>query len=296
MLKDIKNFLHGCVFGMTLIVPGVSATVLAIMLGFYEELMGTINGFNKNRGKNTRYMAVFLLGVAAGAVAFSAVIMLLLNLFSLPLMLFFVGLLVGTVPQIAVKARGSSPKIAPREIVLAAIAVLALAAISFGMQTESIDPAAAVSKMSLPLVLYIVLAGALNGATLVIPGLSGALFLLVMGLYQLIVFSISSIAPYLADPGNLFLLRDIAVVLLPYGLGALFGCLAMAKLMQKLMQHHKKSVYAVITGFIIGSVITMVNDPYVYEGGTSPGMIAAGILTLCCGFFVAYFLGKRHNG
>jgi len=295
VLKDIRNFLNGSVFGMTLIVPGVSATILAIILGFYSELINTLNHFSENYRKNARYLVVFLLGVATGAVVFSSVIMYLLAYYSFPVMLFFMGLLAGTVPLISSKAKGQASKIAPREIVLASVSFLTLTVLSIAVNAASVNPEYAIGAMSVPLVLFVLLGGIINGATLVIPGLSGAFILLVMGLYPLIIYSISSIGYYVTNVGNLLLLRDIAIVLLPYGLGALIGCLAMARLMEKLMRDFHESVHAIILGLILGSFAILVKDPLVFQSGASVILFVAGALTFCAGFAAAYILGKKSS-
>jgi len=292
-LKDIRNFLNGCVYGMTLIVPGVSATIFAIILGFYDELIYAMNHFKEDYKKNIRYLAVFLLGIAAGAVVFSSVIIYLLENHSFPVMLFFIGLLAGIVPLIALKAKGTARRIAPREIALAVFAMAALYLLSRGVNTAEVDPADAIAGMNAALVLYIFFAGVINGATLVIPGLSGAFLLLIMGLYPLVIYSVSSIGVFLGDMGNLSLLRDICIVLLPYGIGAFFGCLGMARLMEKLMRSYSQAVYAVIIGLLLGSIVSLLQNPLVSGGAASILPIVLGVITFCAGCAASYNLGKR---
>ena len=293
MRKDIRNFLNGSIYGMTLIVPGVSATIFAVILGFYDELIGAINHFSKNYRKNARYLSVFALGIAAGAVVFSSVALYLLAEFSFPTMLFFMGLLLGIVPFTASKAKGTAPKPAPREIALAVVSFAALLALSQIVNTAGMHPADAASAMNAALVFYVFIAGAINGATLVIPGLSGAFILLIMGLYPLIIQSVSSVGYFIGDLSNLLLLQDIAVVLLPFGIGALIGCLGMARLMEKLMRDYHESVYAVILGLVLGSVVTLIWEPMVYQSGTSAAMIISGAPALGAGCAASYVLGKK---
>ena len=293
MLKHLRNFLNGVVYGVTLIIPGVSATIFAIILGFYDELIFTINHFREDYRKNLRYLLIFLLGISTGAVAFSSVILYLLMNFSFPTMLLFIGLLLGIVPLIYSKAKGAAPRIALREITLAVISLFALYALSRVVNVTALNSADALSYINIGLVLSVFLAGIINGATLVIPGLSGAFILLIMGLYPLVIYSISSIAVFLGDLGNISLLRDIAVVLLPFGAGALFGCLGMARVMEMLMRNFPKAVYAVILGLILGSVITLLHDPLVYQSGTSIAFLIVGGLTFLSGCVVSYILGKK---
>jgi putative membrane protein len=252
-----------------------------------------MNHFREDYRKNVRYFAVFLLGIAAGAVVFSSVILYLLGNHSLPTMLFFIGLLLGIVPFVALEARGPERKVAPREVALAALSLVALFALSRIAPAAIEDPADTVSAMNVALVLYVLFAGILNGATLVIPGLSGAFLLLIMGLYPLVIYSISSIGVYISNPGNFPLLWDICLVMLPFGIGGVAGCLGMARLMEKLMRDFHRSVYAVILGLTLGSVVTLLQDPIVYQSGTSAASIAAGAAAFCAGFATAFILGKR---
>jgi putative membrane protein len=143
------------------------------------------------------------------------------------------------------------------------------------------------------MLVYIFFAGIINGATLIIPGLSGALLLLIMGLYPLVVYSVSSIAVFLGDLGNISLFRDICIVLAPFGIGALLGCLGMARLMEILMSKFPKTVYAVILGLILGSVVTLIQGPYVSITGTPVISLISGGITFCAGVTAAYFLGKK---
>jgi len=293
MLKDIKSFRNGLVYGVTLIVPGVSATIFAVMLGFYDELIHKMNHFREDYRKNTKFFAIFVLGIISGAVIFSSVIMFLLANVSLPAMAFFMGLLLGIVPFIYSKATAGSNLLARREALLAVIALVALVLLSQSVDTIEIYSGDAVNDINTSLVLYIFIAGIIGGATLVVPGLSGAFILLVMGLYPLIINATASIGMYVTDISNVELLGDILLTLLPFTIGALVGCLSMARLMERLFRDFNKSVHAVILGFLVGSVIVLPMDPIVYQSGTSPMMIIAGIITLCLGCAASYMMKKK---
>ena len=295
MLKHIRNFVNGAVYGIILIIPGVSATIFAIIMGFYDELIYTMNHFREDYRKNIRYFLIFLFGVAVGAVAFSSLILYLLTNFTFPTMLLFLGLLLGIVPLIYSKTKEPASRIGLREIALAVVSFVVLLVLSRGFSTTAVDPAEAISAMNFSQVLFLFLAGIINGATLIIPGLSGAFILLVMGLYPLVIYSISSIVVFLRDLGNISLFLDICMVLLPFGLGAIFGCLGMARLMEMLMRKFPKAVYASILGLILGSVITLLRGPFVYLSGASVISLIAGTVTFCAGAVTAYLLGKKQG-
>ena len=292
MLKNIRTLFNGSVYGMTLVVPGVSATILAIILGFYDELIHTINHVKEDKRKNIRYLIFFVIGVAIGAVLFSRLITFLINTFSLPTMLFFAGLLAGIIPLTYAYAKGSAKKIAPREIVLAIAAIFGLYFLTVGFASPEIDPSYG-NGLNITVILFLFIAGIINGATLVIPGLSGAFILLIMGLYPVIISTVSDIGTFLTNPTNLELFTEIFLILAPFGIGALIGVIFMAKLMEKLLKSYHKQVYAVIMGMVIASVITLFQNPIVYQSGVNTVGIVIGAILCIAGFAVAFLLGKK---
>ena len=292
MLKDIKNLFNGSVYGMTLVIPGVSATILAIILGFYDELLYTMNHIREDKRKNIRYLIFFVIGVAVGTVLFSRLITFLINTFSLPTMLFFAGLLTGIIPLTYSYAKGPAARISIREIVLAIAAIIGLYLLTVGFTEPEIAPGYN-GGPDVMVILFLFAAGIVNGATLVIPGLSGAFILLIMGLYPIIISTVSDIGTFLANPTNFDLFIEIALVLAPFGIGALIGVIFMAKLMEKLLKSYHKQVYAVIMGMVIASVVTLFQNPIVYQSGVStPAIIIGGLLAIA-GFIIAFTLGKK---
>jgi len=303
MLKTIRNFLNGSVYGMTLIIPGVSATLLAIILKFYDELIWTINHFREDYRKNGAYLAAFLLGIIAGAVAFSSLIVYLLAHHAFPTMLFFTGLLAGMIPLIAAKAfarpgrraeRPPSRRVTPSKIALTLLSLAALVVLSRAVNVTALDPEHALRAANVPLLLYILLAGIINGATLVIPGFSGAFVLLVMGLYPLVISAISSVGVFFQDIGNFALLRDIVIVLLPFGIGGVAGCLGMARIMEKLLCDFNEAVYAVIFGLLLGSIVTLLAGHVIVQSDLPVFSVIIGVVMFCVGSAAAFILGKRH--
>jgi len=293
MLKDIRNVINGAVFATTLIIPGISGSIFAIMLGFYDELLRAINHFKEDYRKNTRYLATFVLGIIVGTLVFSSIIVYLLDHYSFPTMLLFMGLLLGVIPYVFSKAKGEAQKLGAREMILAIVPMLALFALSRGVTVTMVNPTETLGAMTMALMLYVFLAGAINGATLVIPGLSGSFLLLIMGLYPLIIYALASLGSFLLDPTDVTLLFHIFMVLVPFGIGALGGFFSMARLMERLIRDYSTAVYAVILGLVLGSAAALIEQPVLVQSGMTTAKMIAGAIMLCVGCVVSYLLGKR---
>jgi len=293
MKKIIRNFFCGLAFGLTETVPGVSGGTIAIILGFYNELIETINHIKKEPKKYLKFAVPLFFGMAAGILLFGSLINYLLNNFSLPTMFFFIGLITGIIPLIFLKVKEHGKKINLKEIALAAAPFALLVVISNMKATTVADPAEIIREFKAPYMLFIFFAGALAAAALIIPGVSGSFTLLLLGIYPLVTHSISSVFVFLSDMSNVGLFAEICKVLVPLAIGILIGVLLMARLVERLLKNHHKTVYSIIFGLLSGSVYALFRDPIVYRSGAGFYMVAAGVLTFLIGCVTSYFIGKK---
>jgi putative membrane protein len=165
--------------------------------------------------------------------------------------------------------------------------------ISFLKNTSVVEPEEAVKNITVPYMVFMLFAGMLAAAALVVPGISGSFVLLLLGIYPLAIFALSSIRILLTGNADAALVLDICKVLLPLGIGIIIGGLSMVRLIEKLLKNHYKALYLIILGLISGSVIALFNNPIVYRSGVTPLMIAIGAVTFLSGCVIAFFLGKK---
>ena len=292
MVKHIRNFLNGVAFGITETVPGVSGGTIAIILGFYYELIECVNHFTKDYKKYLKFAIPLILGMVTGLVVFSSIIHFLLTHHSLPTMLFFIGLIVGIIPLIYDKVRQPNEYL-PSMWYLVLIPLIFLIIISNIRGVLVPDPAEVVRTINTPFMLLIFVSGIVAAAALVIPGISGSFVLLLIGIYPLATYSISSLRGWLMDITNVSLFIDICKVLVPLGFGVIIGGLSMARLIEKLLLHYHMIIYSIILGLLLGSVYALFRDPIVYQSGTSTAAIVTGAATFICGAIISFNLGKR---
>jgi putative membrane protein len=293
MFKIIRNFLNGLAFGITETIPGVSGGTIAIILGFYFELIETINHFTEDLRKHLKYLLPLMLGMASGIILFSSIINFLLLYFSFPTMLLFIGLIAGIIPHIYFKAKEKGQGFKIAEIFLIVIPFFVLLTVSFLKGVPVTDPAEAINNISIPFMIFIFFSGIIAAAALVIPGISGSFVLLLLGIYPLAIHSVSSIRLLLADITNITLMMNICKVLAPLAMGVVIGGLCMVRLIEKLLKNHSKTVYSIILGLLLGSVCVLFKEPMVYKSGISMIIIIIGIATFSLGSVVSFMLGKK---
>jgi putative membrane protein len=292
MFKYVRNFLNGLAFGVTETIPGVSGGTIAIILGFYFELIEAINRFTKDVKKYLRFLTPLIVGMLTGILVFFSIINYLLSHHSLPTMAFFIGLIVGIIPLIHDKVR-EPDKYLPRKWPLVLIPVVLLVVISNIKGMSVTNPAAVVGGIDAPYMLFIFVAGIVGAAALVIPGISGSFVLMLLGIYPLVAYSVANIPLWLADIRNMQLLADICKVLVPLGIGIIIGGLSMVRLIEKLLKDYHLVVYSIILGLLLGSVYSLFRQPIVYQSGTHTAAVILAVCTFLTGCFISYSLGRK---
>ena len=283
--------MNGVAFGITETIPGVSAGTIAIILGFYHELIEAINNFTKDYKKYLRFLLPLCLGIVTGILTFSSLTHYLLTNHSFSTMAFFIGLIVGIVPLIYAKVKNSRWR--PSQIALVVCPMLFVMAISHLRGETVTNPEEIVNYIDWRFMLFIFFSGILAAAALVIPGISGSFVLLLLGIYPLAIFSVSQIRFLLTDIFNLHLILNIGRVLVPLGIGVIIGGLSMARLIEKLLKNYHNTVYSIILGLLVGSVYSLFRDPIVYQSGVSALIIAVGAVTFLGGCAASYGIGKK---
>jgi len=292
MLKVIRNFFYGLAFGIIETIPGVSGGTIAIILGYYFELIEVINHFTENLKKNLQFLVPLVIGIVTGILVFSSIVSYLLVHYSFPTMLFFIGLVTGIIPHIFSKVRDDGQSLKFKDIVLIVIPFLVLLTISFLKGASGAKPEDLINTVDVPFMIFIFFSGVLGAVALVIPGISGSFVLLLLGIYPLAIYALSSIRLFLADISNIQLMLKICKVVAPLAVGIVVGGLSMTRIIEKLLKNYHKILYSIIFGLLLGSVCVLFKNPLVYRSGISVIIIVLGVVTFTLGCVLSFGLGK----
>ena len=292
MLKTIRNLLNGLAFGITETVPGVSGGTIAIILGFYDELIGAINNFRKEPKRYLKFLLPILAGVIVGFVAFSGVMTYLLTNYTLPTMTFFIGLIVGIIPIIFAKVKEPEGGLRSGRLAMIGLPALLVIVLAGLKGVEIREPVDVIAGIDFPYMLFLLLAGAIAAMALVVPGISGSFVLLLIGIYPLATYSISSIRYLISDPSTALLL-DICKVLVPLGIGVVIGGLLMCRLIEGLLTRHYKIAYSIILGLLLGSIYALLRAQILEQSGIQAQTVIIAVITCVAGCVLSYNLGKK---
>jgi len=230
--------LKGLAMGAADVVPGVSGGTIAFISGIYEELITSINNVNISLFKtlkkngfqafwkqlNGNFLVALFTGIFISVFSLAKGISWLLVNQPILLWSFFFGLVVASIFFVG--------KSLERWNMIAVIMFVLGAAIAYYITT--LPPAE--NTESLPFLFF---SGALAICAMILPGISGAFILVLLGSYKVILDAVHE--------------KDFKIVA-TVGLGAIFGILSFAKLLKWMFSHYKDLTLAVLTGFILGSL------------------------------------------
>jgi putative membrane protein len=266
----MKIFLKSIIVGIGGVSPGLSGSVLLVMFGLYERVIGAIGGFFKDIKKNLLFLIPVFGGFFVGVFLFSKLIDLLLSTFPMQTRFAFLGLVIGAIPLFwrEIRKKGFSKKYY-LFIAISCIVGLALLILSKG----SID------KITEPNIFQSVFLGFSVAASYIIPGVDSAVILSALGIYELYVSSISSL--------------DFSV-LIPAAVGLGIGALSIAFIMTKLLSKFYTATYSVIFGLFISIIPSVLDESCKVALDLKT---AFSFIFAILGFFVSFYLSdiKKNN-
>ncbi len=245
------NILRGIVVGIANIIPGVSGGTMMVSMGIYDQLIYSITHLFSDFKKALKLLLPIGIGILLALALLAKVFDWLLVHYPIATNLGFCGLILGSVPSILnqVKHKGFHPSMAVCFIVFF---VLVIVGAAFGDASGS-NVTLTTSFMGL-LMLFIV--GVISAATMVIPGVSGSMILMIMGYYQPIISLVSDTVDALIH-FNFGALWHCIILCLPFGIGVILGVFAIAKLIEWVLEKWPVQTYYAIIGLIVASPIAI---------------------------------------
>lgn len=285
MKKNIILVIKGFIMGIANIIPGVSGGTLALILGIYEEFIGAISHLFSNLKKNIYFLIPIAIGMVLAILSLSHVIDYSYKHFPIPTCLFFVGLVLGGIPMLFNKVKGKkeSKKISSYIIFLLTFMLVIVMACSDLIFGEGLK--VSFSNMNIISYILLFLVGVVAAATMVIPGVSGSLVLMLLGYYYPVIKVIKEFTKFKNFGENLIIIGI-------FGLGILIGIILISKLIEFLFKKYEVKTYFGVLGFIVASVIaiplsTLLERSIVF----SLPQILIGLIFATIGVAISYKLG-----
>ena len=253
--------LKGLAMGAANKVPGVSGGVVAFVAGFYEEFIFSLRRVNYNSFKllvngrfkslyyyiNGKFLSLLILGMVISYFSVSLLLDYLIQHYELYVWASFFGMILGSIYYISKDFEAWNPQ----------NALFALLGIAAGIGISLLEPARENDNLW-----FVFFCGIIGVSGMTLPGLSGSFILILLGnyvlllvdsvnaLYQTITELLTWDLSFLNNPQRLRLLQ----VLLVFSAGSLAGLVSLSHILGFVIKHYKNATFAVIIGFITGSL------------------------------------------
>lgn len=284
MKEFIMNILRGIVIGISNVIPGVSGGTMMVSMGIYDRLILVLTHFIKRIKEAVALLVPILIGMLLAIALFAKLFSeVLFPKFPLQTNLFFIGLILGGLPIIYKKVKGISIRF-PHILafVLFFVLVVGLAVVGEG------NGANADITLSAGNVLKLLGVGIIAAATMVIPGVSGSMIMMILGYYNTIIDTINECINALKD-FDIPAILDTFIVLVPFGIGVVIGIVAVAKLVEFMLKKFPAVTYWAIIGLIVASPFAIL---IMMEAGTVGVIqILSGVVLLAAGFIISMKIG-----
>ncbi|HGO3286874.1 TPA: DUF368 domain-containing protein [Staphylococcus aureus] len=270
------NILKGFAMGTSDLVPGVSGGTIALLLGIYNQFIASISGiFSRRFWPSFTFLIPIIIGTLLAMGSLSNLFNYLLSQHHIPTMFFFGGLIIGIVPYL-LKISNYKTSFTTKHymMVIAGIAIL----IVITLMNNGDKHAGETLTLSTSLIIKYFIAGMCASSAMLLPGISGSFMLLVFGVYGTVMLAISEVVKlnFAGLP-----------ILLAVGFGVLAGFIISSKIIQYFLTHHKLMTFALIIGFVVGSLFA------VFPGlPTNIVMWFVSLVVFIIGFIVSLTLGR----
>ena len=132
--------------------------------------------------------------------------------------------------------------------------------------------------------LLLLVMGFIASSAMVIPGISGSFILMVLGYYDKIIYTVSTITDFSKLGSNL-------LILVPFGIGVIIGIVFMAKLITNLIKKYETKTYFAIMGFVLSSVVVLLLQLTDFKFTFIN--VATSLFALCWGYMLARAIDKE---
>lgn len=259
------NFFKGFIIGIGKIIPGVSGAMLAAIMGVYDKALYYICNFRKNIKESIKYLSPIAAGILLSIILFSKVISICLDKYYVITMFFFIGLVIGGLPFIINKVNKKDYSI-----------TIISFSIFFFLSIFNINNNYTPQNNFIDIIIYI-LSGLLEAIGTIVPGVSSAALLMIIGTYDQIVYSI----------GNITNIK----LIITFSISTIIFILLLVKIVEYLFRKYNNKMYSFVLGVLSSSIILLIIQ--VFKNKVSIITLSISLIFMVLGIIIANLFKEK---
>jgi putative membrane protein len=241
----VKKFLYkvfcGFFLGISVLAPGFSGSVVAIILGVYRDILRIVSNPFKRFKENVAFCVPLGIGAVAATVVFVLAFNKLFDAYEKATFLLFVGLIAGNIPVVFAEVKKHGFK----KHHIAAVIVAFAAALTFGIFAITLDHSHNAEGYTVG-ELRMAVGGLLGGFTALIPGMSVSIVYIIVGIYTQLIYLAGGLIE-----GNAAYLPPLAI----YAVCTVAGVVLASRGIRHVYDRYPGFANSMILGFLAGSLI-----------------------------------------
>lgn len=247
MGKSIINFFKGILFGIAVVIPGLSGSAFLVVLGIYEDVINAVANIRRKFMRNFLFLLPIALGGCLGIICSTRFVLMLCMRFRLPAYLLFIVLVLSAFPDVIKKVK--KRRFTFRMLLLVFIGIVFIIAVGFfsqwlqaGHATEIGEYVAVKNVSSVYDGIVVLFSGLLSCGLMAVPGVSGSVILMMIGQYGTVYNAVATF--------------NFPIIGL-FALGAGVGIMCASKILSRILAKFEYEMYYVVMGILAGCIITL---------------------------------------
>ena len=230
------SFLVSILIGIGVVLPGVSGSAIAILVGIYDKVLTVLNDSSIKTLKKIIILFPIIIGIMVGVIIFGNILLKIYEYYEFQMKYIFIGLIFGGVPILVNELKDNGGVLKMKTLIFSVIFSLLLIVIPSVISYDN------VSNLN-PIKLFI--AGILYISGKIIPGISSSFFMMLLGMYERVLLMLSK-------PFSLSYFEWISLI--PF---IIVGVIILIKVVNYLFNKHLSLTYSIIIGFVCGSTLSI---------------------------------------
>lgn len=289
-MNFLVELIKGIFVGVANVIPGVSGGTMAVSFGIYDKLLSSISNLFKDFKNSIKTLFPIAIGMVIGIIGFTFIIPWLLANQPFITSIAFTGLILGGLPMIIKSLKEGWKRDEKKSLPANIIVFILLAAVAIAMLFMNGDSESGVLLTATPSTMIIVFfIGIITAATMVIPGVSGSLVLMILGYYFGIITAVKDFITALKD-FDIKTMFNLALILAPFAIGCIIGIFFISKLIEWLFTHYASATFSGILGLIVTSPLSVFYKVHQEYNMSGTGIVQVIIGIIICAVCVALTL------
>lgn len=291
LMKYIIAIIKGMLIGLAILIPGVSGGSMIMTMGIYEQAISITSKDKSVRRKAIVFMIPYVIGIALGVLLLSGVMVWCFANYPFQTAMAFIGMILGSLPMLCRQVKGKKFSFTGAIFFVLMVAIMVILPHMTGAAKEmSVDFAGAALGVAL---------GFIAAGTMIVPGISGSMVMLVLGYYHSLIEHVdalkNSLFSLIAGKGVQSSFGSDIFILLFFGIGVLLGLLVVSRGIKWLLNHKPVPTYYAIMGLMISSPYPIILKSEFTASILTPVNVITGIVVLVLGFGLAMFLDLQDS-